>query len=435
MLEPFLTSINANFPFLKGKRVGVAISGGLDSVTLASLFVGVDCSLSLVHCNFELREAESDQDEQFLKEFAGQHNLPLHIAHFNTKAYATTHKLSIQMAARELRYTWFEELIAKNTLDYIATAHHADDAVETMFINLSRGTGLKGLLGIPAVNKKIVRPLLKFSRNQIESYAKKHDIKWREDSSNASDAYLRNQIRHHLIPQCNKISADFSAQILATQVHLKESNKLLEAHLADLKEQLIIQDGESFKIKVKALEDLASSSGFLYAWLQPYGFTAWKDIYELNNAQSGKQVFSENWTISKNREELILSPLLNNPQEIYKIDSTDATEHLPIALSFQDINKLKAVSANQIIVDKDLLEFPLTLRHWEEGDVFYPFGMKGSKKLSDYFIDEKIPRNEKQKIWLLCSGSKIVWLLGLRADDRFKVGDYTKKLLKITWIP
>ena len=433
MIQSVLNHFKTEFPFAQGKRLGVAVSGGLDSMCLIHILLDAKVELHLVHCNFKLRGTESDQDQQFLVEFAKKHELPLQVKEFTTQEYAKRHGVSIQMAARDLRYQWFSELVQHNQLDYIATAHHANDALETFLINLSRGTGLQGLTGIPAINGTVIRPLLQVTREQLESFAQQRDIAWREDSSNASDSYLRNQIRHHLVPELIKIKPDFINQFKKTQGHLEQSNAMLAAHVEQLISKCVTPATSGYLINITTLNELAHPEGFLYQWLYPYGFTAWEDINAMASGQSGKQIFAPQWVLTKNRDELRLEPLEGHTKAAYTVDSWPEFNQLPLPIECTPVAALAPTPANQIIVDAESLEFPITLRHWEAGDYFYPFGMQGSKKLSDYFVDQKVPVRDKEKIWLLCSANRIVWVVGMRADDRFKVNKNSKSLLKFTW--
>ncbi len=433
MLKKLLDILNTDFAYLKEARVAVAVSGGLDSMALTHALLSLDYNPSLIHCNFNLRAAESDGDQEFLEQYCSNAKIPFLVKSFNTVDYGKTKKLSTQMAARELRYTWFNQLITTKQFDYILTAHHASDSLETLLINLSRGSGLRGLAGIPAKNNHIVRPLLSFTREQILEFATQEQVLWREDSSNATNAYLRNKIRHKVIPELQEISPDFVKKALDSQEHLKQSQALLNSYIDQLTAQLVNKKVDSFYANINQIKQLSSPAGFLFEWLNPYGFTAWDDILPLLDGQSGKQVNSSDWQLLKDREQLVLSPKKTLEKTTFQIDSVNNTLPLPIQLNIESVAALTPITANQIIVDANKLEFPLTLRHWQKGDYFYPFGMQGSKKISDYFVDAKISRLEKDNIWLLCSADRIVWVVGERADDRFKVNNNTKYLLKITW--
>jgi len=431
MLQEFNKHIIKDFPFLEEKRLLIACSGGLDSVVLARLLKELNYNISLAHCNFSLRGFESNEDELFVNELADKLSIPVFIKKFETKKYAVEHKISTQVAARELRYQWFNELKEENEFDYILTGHHLDDDLETFFINLSRGTGLRGLDGIPPIINDIVRPLLNFSREEILQYAEERKLKWREDSSNASRDYLRNKLRLDVIPNYKEVDSRVLKNFKTTQRHLRISQNLIEDYMTLIKNLVITQVNNEFHLDINQLKSLSNTEGLLYELLYPFGFNAWNDISELLTAQTGKQVFSKTHRLIKNREVLILAKI--NSEEINEVLIKEGTQEIyfPLHLVFSKVNLLSETHNNTIYLDKDKLSFPLKLRHWREGDVFYPFGMKGKKKLSKFFKDEKLSLVAKEKIWLLCSENEIVWVVGMRLDDRFKTDPTTNEILKI----
>ncbi len=433
MLQQLQNHLSQHFPFLKGKKLLLAVSGGLDSMVLLHLFQQLEFEIVVLHCNFQLRGLESFGDQQFIQEYTSQHNILLSFTQFDTEAFANDYKLSTQIAARELRYSWFYEQLEIQEGDYILTAHHADDNLETFLINLSRGTGLDGLTGIPAQNDSIIRPLLPFIRKEIEEYAAKQDVKWREDSSNASDKYLRNKIRHHLIPVLKELNPTFMSSFEKTQGYLQESKELVDDAAVMVYQQVAKEKGDEIYFDLNQLLKLANYKSYLYQWLAEFGFTAWDDIYDLVANQSGKQVFSPDFRLLKNREYLILSPIsLESKEQEYLIESSSSKVNFPLNLLFSGVNAIGATTNSTIFVDQEKLKFPLTLRHWNEGDIFQPFGMQGkSKKVSKLFKDEKLSLIEKEKTWLLCSENQVVWVVGIRQDERFKIDSETKNILKI----
>jgi tRNA(Ile)-lysidine synthase len=433
MLQQFQNHLSYHFPFLKGKKLLLAVSGGLDSIVLLHLFQQLEFEIMVLHCNFQLRGLESFGDQQFIQEYTSQHNIPLSFTQFDTEAFANDYKLSIQIAARELRYSWFYEQLEIQEGDYILTAHHADDNLETFFINLSRGTGLDGLTGIPAQNDSIIRPLLPFTRKEIEEYAAKQDLKWREDSSNASDKYLRNKIRHHLIPILKELNPNFMSSFEKTQGYLQESKELVDDAAVMVYQQVAKEKGDEIYFDLNQLLKLTNYKSYLYQWMTEFGFTAWDDIYDLVTNQSGKQVFAPQFRLVKDREYLILSPLQERKAEKeFLIEENQTKVNFPLNLLFSNVTEMGTVSNSAIFVDKDTLQFPLILRHWNEGDVFQPFGMNGqSKKVSKLFKDEKLSLIDKENIWLLCSENQIVWVVGIRQDERFRINSKTKTILKI----
>ena len=435
MVQKFKEHVAAAMPFLNGKKLLLACSGGLDSVVLAHLCKALKFDFALAHCNFSLRGTESDGDEDFVRELASTFEIDVYVKQFDTEQYAEEQRLSVQMAARELRYKWFDELLQSKRYDYVLTAHHADDSLETFLINLSRGTGIEGLSGIPQVNGNVVRPLLPFSRNEIIEYAKSESIQWREDSSNTSVKYLRNKIRHEIVPGIKELNPTFLQNFQHTQHHLRQINDLVNNHLNELKSKLFQQRKDKVQIKIAELQKLQPLDAYLYGLFNGYGFSEWSDVKDLLAAESGKQVFSKTHRLIKDRQSLILAKIERKESEAFEIHSDKAIDELPIKISLEDVETFEKQGQNVVFLDKEKLNFPLVLRNWKKGDYFYPFGMKGKKKLSKFFKDEKMDLISKEKQWLLCSGDDIVWIVGRRADERFKVDGSTMKILKITQFP
>ncbi|SHG17015.1 tRNA(Ile)-lysidine synthase [Flavobacterium micromati] len=433
MLEKFQNHLLHNFPFLNGKKLLLATSGGIDSMVMVHLFLQLNYKIAIAHCNFQLRGLESFDDQNFVQDYAAAKDVPVFITQFDAKAFAEDYKLSTQVAARELRYNWFYELLETEKYDYILTAHHADDNLETFLINLSRGTGLDGLTGIPAQNERVMRPLLALSQQEIEKYAELNAVHWREDSSNASDKYLRNQIRHHLLPMFKELNPNFQTSFQKTQRYLQEAASMVEDATIMIYQQVASQEEESIKFDIKQLKKLPNYKSYLYQWLNEFGFTAWDDIYDLVQSQSGKQVFSAEYRLLKDRDFLIVVPLdLEKEKQEYFIEKDQKEVKIPLKLAFHKAATLSSVSNKTIFVDSNKLQYPLVLRHWEEGDQFQPFGMNGkSKKISKLFKDEKLSLLDKENTWLLCSNKSIVWVIGIRQDERFKIENTTQNILKI----
>ena len=433
MLTNFKNHISNTFPVLKGKKILIACSGGLDSVVLSRLFKELNYNISLAHCNFSLRGKESDEDEKFVILLADKLSIPIFNKKFNTKAYKIKHKLSTQVAARQLRYQWFDEVCTEYSFDYLATAHHLDDDLETFLINLSRGTGLRGLIGIPLINDKIIRPFLNFPRADILQYAKEKNSPWREDSSNQTSDYLRNKLRIEVIPRLKEVDHNLLNGFHQTQKYLNDSMALVNDYMALIKNLVVDETEDGFEIDILKLQDLPNTNALLYELLAPFGFTAWDDISDLLTAQSGKQIFSESHRILKNRKSLLLveNSFVDN-EETYTIKESDAGIDKPINLKIEHVAKTSDYTPSIVYLDVQKLNFPLQLRKWREGDYFHPFGMKGKKKLSKFFKDEKLSLIAKEKTWVLTSENHIVWIVGMRSDHRFKVESQTKKILKIT---
>ena len=389
--------------------------------------------IALTHCNFKLRGGESDGDESFIRNYAAQNSIQLYVTQFDTALFAADNKLSIQLAARKLRYIWFHQLLQEHHLDYLLTAHHLDDSLETFLINFTRGTGTEGLTGIPQQNNKVVRPLLSFTRSEIERYAKDNNIQWREDSSNASDKYMRNKLRHDVVPVLKTLNPSFMESFAQTLEHLQQAQSLVEDASVLVYQQVVREEEGKKHIDIAALKRLPNYKAYLYQWLRPLGFTAWGDIYALADAQSGKQVYAANYRLLKNREVLLLEPLKEEDRQVYEIQEGQQQVNKPLRLTFTFVDKVFKTSApDSIYVDAQKLKFPLFVRKWQEGDYFYPLGMNGQKKkVSKYFKDEKMSLSEKEDMWLLCSEDRIVWVINKRADERFKTTTATTQLLKI----
>ncbi len=433
MFQKLNHHITKNFSFLNEKKLLIACSGGLDSTVLTRLFKELKFNISIAHCNFSLRAKESDGDEEFVKTLADKLSIPIFTKTFDTKQYAASHKVSTQMAARDLRYDWFNELCKNHSFDFVLTAHHLDDNLETFFINLSRGTGLRGLTGIPEINKNIVRPLLKFNREEILKYATDKNIQWREDSSNESTDYLRNKLRLEVLPKYKEVGNTVLQNFQQTQNHLQDSESLVKDYLVLIQALVVTETKEGLQFNIEKLTDLPNTKALLYELFSPYGFTAWEDIIGLLKAQSGKQVFSNTHRLLKNREDLLLTEILEKDGDIENLlISEDINEiNSPIHLKFEKVEHFSEINKDTVFVDYQKLSYPLQLRKWKEGDDFHPFGMKGKKKLSKFFKDEKLSLVAKEKIWVLCSENKIVWVVGMRSDSRFKVEDDTREILKI----
>ncbi|XRE42872.1 tRNA(Ile)-lysidine synthetase [Tenacibaculum discolor] len=436
MLQKLAKHIDEQFPFLKEKKLLVAISGGVDSVVLTHLLHQLHFNISLAHCNFNLRGTESDLDEVFVKELGESLNIQTFTTHFNTNKYAVKNKLSTQLAARELRYNWFNSLSQENIFDYILTAHHADDNLETFIINLSRSTGLEGLTGIPSINGNIIRPLLPFSREEILTFAENNNIKWREDKSNAEIKYLRNKIRHQITPILKELNPNILNNFNKTIGHLKESQQIVNDKIEEITHQIVSKEGDLLKISIVKLLKLSNPKAYLYQLLKPYKFTEWDDVYNLIYAQSGKRILTKFYTLLKDRDFLLLlrtNEKTSFEEEHFIIREENKEITAPIKLLLKRVQEKTNTDNKSIYVDGELLSFPLKLRRWKSGDFFYPKGMLGRKKVSKYFKDEKISIVNKNKVWLLCSSkNEIIWIVGKRQDRRFLPTEKTTKLLKIS---
>ena len=426
MFEKFQKHLETHFPQIKDQKILLALSGGLDSCVLLDLIIKLGIRPALAHCNFQLRGIASDQDARWVKTLAQEKGLECHVQNFDTQAYALNKKVSIQMAARDLRYQWFETLSKQNDYNFIFVAHHADDILETFMINVMRGTGLKGLLGIPERRGKILRPLLPFYREEIKQYAFQKKIQYREDESNTKKEYLRNALRHEVIPQWKKKDPNFDEQFRKTLKYLGQAQAVLDYVLEDFKNKNFISFQQGFKISIHVLKGISSLNYYLHALFAPYGFVNLADLKQLINSQSGKQLFSDTHRLIKDRGCFLLTPIKESPSKSYSIDSELSAIEIPLRLSFTQEKTFKKVDSKSLMLDKAKLKFPLTLRKWKQSDYFYPSSLRGRKKLSKYFKDEKFSLLEKEDQWLLCSGDDIVWVIGKRADQRFLADAYTK---------
>ena len=435
MLSKLQNHINENLPILKEKKLLLATSGGIDSMVLLHLCHQMKLDVRVAHCNFQLRGDESDKDEEFVKMQCEMLNVLLYVNHFDTKKFAEKEKLSIQVVARNLRYEWFNSLLINNNYDYILTAHHLDDSLETFLINFTRGSGLDGLTGIPQQNGNVIRPLLPFSRNEIETFAKENNIQWREDSSNASDKYLRNKLRHDIIPVLKELNTSLLDSFEKTISNLQQAQTLVDDASRIVYRKVVTDSNFQKRINLLELMQLPNYHAYLYQWLEPFGFSDWDSINDLATTQSGKQIHSQNHTLLKDRNELIVFPKQESGESLQFLIDKDLNDvKFPLKLSFCKVDDISVQPTNTIFVDEEKIQFPLEIRKWQEGDLFYPFGMNGSKKLSKYFKDEKFSLLDKANTWLLCSDNQIVWVIGKRQDERFKVLESTTQILKINYI-
>lgn len=448
MIEKLKNHLQTNYPFLSDKKLLIAVSGGIDSMVLTHLFHKLNYTIGIAHCNFQLRDIESDMDEKFINDYSKGANIPFFTIKFDTANFAEKNHISTQMAARKLRYDWFYSLLKKQHYDYLLTAHHLDDMLETFIINFTRGTGLDGLVGIPQINDKVVRPLLIFQREEILNFALENNILWREDQTNSTIKYHRNKIRHEIVPILKELNPSLLNSFQNTINNLKNSQEILIHHINDVKDQVLVVDLNSIKdsvilkISIEKLNRLPHPKNYLYELLKIYGFTEWNDVYNITSSQSGKMVYSKTHRLINDRDYLLLTenPIIAKNQEDcfldYTIEEDIKAISEPIKLLFSSINSdiksVQKVEENTILVDKDLLKFPLTLRKWEKGDYFYPFGMEGKKKVSKFFKDEKYSIPQKENTWFLCSDNQIIWVIGKRADNRFRVTGQTTHILKIT---
>ena len=437
LLRQFRNYILKENLFEKKDKIILAVSGGIDSVAMCQLFYLARFQFAIAHCNFHLRGDESDEDSVFVKQLAEKYKVPFFITDFNTTEYARSQGISIEMAARDLRYNWFDELLKKQNYQYVAIAHQLDDSVETFFINLLRGTGIAGLHGIQPKQNKFIRPLLFITREELEHFIKKEKLEYRQDSTNQSTEIRRNFIRHKIIPLFKEMNPAFLQTMQENMERLKETESIFRKIISHEIPLLVDKKNDKIHIPIEKLKQRESSKIFLFEILTTYGFnsSAIEDIAKSLNDISGKQFFSPSHRLVRDRKYLIITPLQSAEKNgTLLIDSTIQSVETPVKLSIsQSKNSKHQISKNNNIasLDFDKLKFPLEIRRWRKGDFFYPFGMNGKKKLSDFFIDNKFSILEKENAWLLCSENKIVWLIGHRIDNRFRITHQTKKVYKI----
>ena len=455
MLKQFQLYINRYNLLAEDDRLILALSGGIDSMVLADLLLKLKVQFVVAHCNFHLRSAESDGDEKFVREFAEKHGVQCFVKHFETVEYAEEQGISIEMAARDLRYAWFEELRQQLGYEKIAVAHHADDQAETFFINLLRGAGLRGLKGMQPKNGCIIRPLLWVSREQIHQYAIENQILWHEDHTNAESVYLRNKIRNRLLPVFDELQPEARQGLYKSLEHLSAENELYRVLLNEKLSHIVEdQDGalvivrrndeaiqpelsKSFRLNLDCFTALSTtqSEQLLFEWLRQYGFNTdqCRFIFEAMETGIGNKYYSPTHQLVIGRNELQLSEI--KPVEDAEIQIGVGEEEVfsPIHLRFSRIEKsydfVIDKSPDVALLDADKIRFPFTLRHWRHGDRFHPLGMKGSKLLSDFFVDQKFTEAQKQSVFLLVSAeNEILWVVGHRIDDRFKITNATKSI-------
>lgn len=418
---------------LQEKSLLIAVSGGVDSMVLANLCRLNKLKFVVAHCNFQLRNKESDLDEVLVSDWCKQYKIPCFVQKMKTKAYALQHKTSTQVAARELRYNWFEELREQEKLDYILTAHHGDDDAETFLINFIRGTGLKGLTGIPQKNDKVLRPLLKVPKNEIIDWAKAHQVDWREDASNASLNYLRNRVRNQIIPLIKKENPNFLASFQQTHQHLNEAQNLIEDYIHTVANQVVKKEAGTVFINLKKLQEFPNQTAILYQLLNQYQFTAWQDIAHLINAANGKKVSAPNYWLMKDGDFLVLTEKNHISKEIDEIQIHNSNElvnfdNFILKLS-EYKGKIKKEKQYAYFLKADLA-FPLQLRKWKQTDFFVPFGMNGKKKVSDFLNDEKVPKHLKSEVWVLLNKNEIIWVVGYRTSQNYKIKTEDQKCIQ-----
>lgn len=439
-VKNFIRFIEAKKIFSSNDYILLAASGGIDSTVMAYLFHAAKFRFALAHCNFKLRGKDSDGDAEFVKKLALHLNVPCFTEKFETSTIASQQGISIQMAARDLRYDWFDKIRQEHAFNYVATAHHLDDQAETFLINLIRGTGIAGLHGIPVKNNTVIRPLMFAFRKDIEQYAIEHQINYRVDRSNNEMKYLRNKLRHEVIPLLSNINPGFTLGLTETIRRISEFEQIGQRALENWCNDAMIINGKDNFVNIGHLLSVTPPEPYAWHLLSPFGFneTQVANLLGCLENENSKTFHSATHRLVKNRLHLIISPIEpkagNKPAKI-GIFAHKKKISKPLALTFERINNPKdyeiPATGNTASLDFDKLQFPLTIRRWQHGDAFFPLGMKKKKKLSDFFIDQKLSLKEKEQTWLLCSGTDIVWIIRQRIDHRFRVTSSTKQILSI----
>jgi len=428
----------------------LAVSGGLDSVVLCDLCYRSGFDFVIAHCNFRLRGEESDRDEMFVRALGKNYEREVLVKHFDTEKYAGENKLSIQVAARELRYAWFGELVDSwqmtddstvnrqlSSANYIATAHHLDDNIETLLMHFFRGTGIAGLRAMPMSQGRIIRPLLFAKKEELKSFADAHHLEWVEDSSNASDKYSRNYFRHQLIPLVQKIYPEVMLNLASNIDRFRDIEILYQQSIDHHKKKLLEKNGNEIHIPVLKLKKSEPLHAICYEIIKEYGFTSAQvqELIGLLDSDSGKYIQSSTHRVIKNRNWLIIAPIQNESSQTILIEAEQRHIVFPMGnlhLDFFPAANYKLETESTIAqLDADQVKFPLLLRKWKQGDYFYPLGLPKKKKLSRFFIDEKLSKTGKEKIWVIEMNKKIIWIAGMRIDDRFRITPQTNKILKI----
>lgn len=442
MLSTFITYVQQQELFrLSRDRILIAVSGGIDSIALVQLCKKAGVKFGIAHCNFQLRADESEADALFVEQLAQQLEVSFHSVRFETKKEAAHTKKSIQVTARDLRYKWLENIRVQYDYQYIAVGHHINDSIETLLLNLTMGCGIRGLHGILPKNGYLIRPLLSSTRADIETYVQKNQFQYREDSSNSSTKYTRNALRHLVVPQLQRINPNLEQTFEENFIRFRETEALYNYAIQQLKKEHTTQKGTSLWIDIAGITQAPSPISLLYEILRPYHFKASKIqyIFHRKEEESGALYTSKTHQLLRDRTHWIVSPIAHDKTALHTLAPFDTSQGIlniaDISLQWEISNqKINLKTTPQTVyLDMDVLHFPLHLRHWKDGDIFYPLGMRGKKKkLSKFFKDIKMNRFDKDATWLLCDANDtILWVLGQRADERFKVLETTQRVLKL----
>ena len=437
MQSKFKSFLKDNFPYLLKDRCIICCSAGVDSVVLFHLMLSVNKNIIVAHCNFKLRGVESDKDEEFVMTLCEENSIKFYSKSFDIKKIKENSNNSIQMIARDLRYEFFNKISNELKINHILTAHHLNDSLESFIINISRGSGLDGLTGVPMLNGKIKRPLIDFEKQEIINYAKNKNLRWREDSSNKLNSYLRNRVRNNIISELEDLEGNFLKNFKKTIKYLKMSNSLIYERINKLKANVLKSETDEISLNIKSLDEV-NKEAFLYYFLRDYGFVDWSKIMDLIDGESGKKIYSKSHVLFKVKSKLILREIKVIKNFTLTINSLE-TIKLPLengaSFSFNEVEEVEKDNFDIITVDKGRLILPLKLRYFKHGDTFCPFGMNGTKKVGKFLKDNGVNELDRSSKLILINGdNKIIWIVGMRLDKRFSVKKDSVKLLNIEYL-
>lgn len=434
-VKRFVDFVEQNGLIKPGGKVLAAVSGGMDSVLMAHLLKAAGYQFAIAHCNFMLRGADADADQQFTQQLAQTLGVPFYTTNFNTGQYAEEHKISIQMAARDLRYQWFETLRAQHGFDAIALAHHQNDTIETILLNLTRGTGIAGLHGILPQNGYLVRPLLFLGRHEIETIINTEGLKYVEDASNASVKYARNKLRHKVVPVLKELNPNLEATFENNLRNFREMEELLNNRVTQLANELLVAHDDSISLSIEKIKHLSPKRLLLFKLLQRFDFieTIVDDLLTVLDKHPGRVFESATHCLVVDRQDLIITPKSDTEIKSVVLSARDKETQWSgyrLNVLHDDSPLIIRDDPLAVSIDEELLVYPLVIRSWEQGDSFYPLGMRTRQKLSDFFIQQKVPLHAKKNIPLLVNGNgDIMWVGGYRTSDKYKVSASTKKVV------
>ncbi|MFO7621237.1 MAG: tRNA lysidine(34) synthetase TilS [Bacteroidales bacterium] len=438
MIDAFLKYADTNSLFRPGEKILLAVSGGIDSMVMSHLFITTGKDIALAHCNFSLRGRESDMDEEFVQQMAFANKIPFYSERFDTKEYALLNHISVQVAARELRYNWFEKIRMEHGYDKIAVAHNLNDNTETLLINLIRGTGISGLTGMKPLSNRVIRPLLFATREEIVSYADRHGVAFREDKSNSETKYTRNRIRHLVLPLLRTLNPSVESTINETAVRLSETEEIVKLFIGQLRSELFTEKENRISLDIDKLKPWMHNRTILFEIFKPYGITGplLKDLITVISGRTGGNILTSKYRIIKNRNEIIISA-----KEGYEVLTNNITgiggfQEIPWVISAEEVTVSPGFripsDASAGCFDSDEVLYPVIIRKWQPGDFFYPLGMDHRKKISDFLVDNKYSMPDKESSLVMECDGKIFWLVGKRIDNRFRIKESTKRALIIT---